>query len=294
MSTSEAPRAEPILLHHFDDLEQQHGSSLLGMWAFLATEVMFFGGLITAFVVFRVMYPREFAEGSRHLSVLLGGINTVVLLGSSLTMALAVRAAQLGRSREVVRFLIATMALGAGFLGIKAIEYYNDYKEQLVPGLNFTFHGAHPDRQDVPGSGHSGREEREPVAQGGSVLGTNLTDAPGGGREGLLGPGPGTRRLPAGLGDVGHEGQGGPGPSQALVPGRVEMFFVLYFFMTGLHAIHLIIGIVLVGIIAALVGTGWFSGGGETQVEVTGLYWHFIDVVWVFLYPLLYLIEVHR
>jgi cytochrome c oxidase subunit 3 len=219
---------EAILMPQFDDLDQQQVASNLGMWMFLATEVMFFGGLIAAYVVYRALSPHEFALASRHLKLWLGCVNTVVLLGSSLAMALAVRSAQLRRRREVVWFLLLTMGLGLWFLGIKAIEYYQEYRESLIPGLNF--------------------------------------------------------RLPE---------HGAPTTDPAdLSARRFEMFFVLYFFMTWLHAFHLIIGIVLVGVIAYLVWRRWFSGGGEAQVEVAGLYWHFVDVVWVFLYPLLYLIDV--
>ncbi len=221
-------QVEPLLLVQFDDLDQQHLASTLGMWMFLATEVMFFGGLIAAYVVYRALSPREFALASRHLSVALGCLNTVVLLGSSLTMALAVRAAQLHRRRHLLWFLVATMVLGTCFLGIKTIEYSQDYRERLIPGLNF----------QLPA---------ESVTESGKSLPTT---------------------------------------------NRFEMFFVLYFFMTGLHALHLIIGISLIGVIAFLAWRNWFSGTGETQIEVAGLYWHFVDVVWVFLYPLLYLIDV--
>ena len=221
---------EPILSHQFDDVEQQSEASTLGMWLFLATEVMFFGGLLTAYAVYRIGSPREVALASRQLNVTLGCINTVVLLTSSLTMALAVRAAQLRARVQLVQFLILTMVLGAVFLGIKAKEYTDDYHEHLVPGLNFR----------VPETVES---------------------------------------------HVEHKG---------LNPRKMELFFVLYFFMTGLHAIHLIIGIVLVGVMAWLSWRSWFSGGGAVQIEVTGLYWHFIDIVWVFLYPMLYLIDVHQ
>jgi cytochrome c oxidase subunit III len=221
---------EPILSHQFDDVDQQTEASTLGMWLFLATEVMFFGGLLTAYAVYRTTAPREVALASKELNVALGCINTVVLLGSSLTMAMGVRAAGLRAQRELVMWLALTMVLGTAFLGIKAVEWTADYHEHLIPGVNF----------QVP------EKDRTIVEQ-----------------EGLR-------------------------------PGKMELFFVLYFFMTGLHAIHLIIGVVLVGVMAYLSGRGWFSGGGATQIEVTGLYWHFIDIVWVFLYPLLYLIDVHK
>jgi cytochrome c oxidase subunit 3 len=220
--------AGSILLVQFDDLEQQAHASNLGMWTFLATEVMFFGGLIATYVVYRTLSPTEFASGSRHLSPLLGGVNTVVLLSSSLAMAMAVRSVQLNRRRPMVRYLLLTVLLGACFLGIKAVEYLHEYRASLVPGLNFRF----------------------------------------------------PEQLVTGLGGSQFD------------PRRFEMFFVLYFFMTGLHALHLIIGIGLLGVMAVLAHRSWFSGSGETQIEAAGLYWHFVDVVWVFLYPLLYLIDV--
>jgi cytochrome c oxidase subunit 3 len=229
---------EAILEVQFDDLEQQHEASMIGMWLFLATEVLFFGGLITAYVVYRSTSPREVALASRHMAIGLGCLNTVILLGSSLTMALAVRAAQLRSHRELIMYLGLTMALGAGFLGVKAIEYSTEFREHLVPGWNFEV--EHEDRETIE------RSVQHPD------------------------PHEFARRL-----------------------GRYEMFFVLYFFMTGLHAIHLIIGIGLVSVMTYLSYHRWFSGGGATQIEVTGLYWHFIDIVWVFLYPMLYLINVH-
>jgi cytochrome c oxidase subunit 3 len=215
--------------HQFEDVEQQHEAATLGMWAFLATEVMFFGGLITGFAVYRFTSPGTFAAASRHLSAWLGGINTAVLLGSSLTMALAVRAGQVGDRTGQVRHLVLTMLLGGAFLGIKAVEYTQEYREHLVPGLDFR-------AAEV--------------------------------------------RLPAG--------------ATGLDRRRAELFFVFYFFMTGLHALHLVIGIGLVGVIAALARRGRFTPEYHTPLELTGLYWHFIDIVWVFLYPLLYLIDIHR
>lgn len=218
---------EPILGVQFDDVEQQHESSIIGMWLFLATEVMFFGGLIAAYTVYRFMSPEEVSLASHHLSVPWGAFNTVVLLGSSLTMALGVRAAQLHDHKWIVRYLIITAILGTMFLGVKAIEWTTDYNEHLIPAFGF----------QVPA------EDLEKMPD--------------------------------------------------MNVGRYQMFFVLYFFMTGLHAIHLIVGIGIVGIMAYLSWRHWFSGSGETQIDVTGLYWHFIDIVWVFLYPLLYLISAH-
>jgi len=205
------------LKHHFDDPAQQTHAATLGMWAFLATEVLFFGGLFTAYAVYRSSYPGAFAEASRHLDVTLGTINTGVLIGSSLTMALAVWAAQTGRRRDQVLYLVLTILLGSVFLGIKVVEYGHKFHEHLVPGPHF-----------------SGSE-----------------------------------------------------------PAHAQIFFSLYFVMTGMHALHMVIGIVLLAILAVRAGRGRFSPVYYSPVEVTGLYWHFVDIVWIFLFPMLYLIGLH-
>lgn len=203
--------------HQFDSMEHQHETSYLGMWLFLGTEVMFFGGLFVAYAVYRYLYPAAFAEGSSHTNLLLGSINTGILLVSSLMMALAVRAAQLDQRRLLVLFLLLTIVFGTIFLGIKGYEYYHEYQEGLVPGIFFTYTGEHA--------------------------------------------------------------------------AQVALFFVFYFFMTGLHAVHMTIGLGVVAVIAFLAWRGKFSSAHYTPVEGTGLYWHFVDMVWVFLYPLLYLIN---
>jgi cytochrome c oxidase subunit 3 len=207
----------PALQHHFDTLEQQLHASQLGMWVFLVTEVLFFGGLFMAYILYRIWYPRMFVAASHELSVPLGAFNTAVLIGSSLTMAFAVRSAQMGeRPRTQVTWLLATIFLGSVFLGVKVIEYSEKITHHLVPGPNFHFH--------------------EPF---------------------------------------GHTAQ---------------LYFSLYFAMTGLHATHMIIGIGLMAVIAWQAGRGKFSPQWYTPVEISGLYWHFVDLVWIFLFPLLYLI----
>lgn len=224
-----AETASPHLAHHFETPAQQRESASLGMWAFLATEVMFFGGLFAGFLVYRFTTPQAFALASKHLSVVLGSVNTAVLLTSSLTVALAVHAGQTGDRRGQVRYLLLTMVLGVAFLAIKGVEYSEEYREHLVPGLNFSTHALH-----IP------------------------TDA------------------------------------SELVVRRTQMFFVFYFFMTGLHAIHMIIGIGIFGVMALLASRGRFTPEYNTPLELSGLYWHFVDIVWVFLYPLLYLIDMHK
>ncbi|MCB0125412.1 MAG: cytochrome c oxidase subunit 3 family protein [Caldilineaceae bacterium] len=201
--------------HHFEDLAQQREANTLGMWAFLATEVLFFGGLFAAYLVYRAAYPNIFAAGSEHLNMALGAINTAVLLTSSLTVVLAVHAAEERARYRLLLFMTLTVALGLLFLSIKGFEYYQEYTEHLVPTLNFVW-----------------------------------------------------------------EGENG---AQAM------LFFTLYFFMTGLHALHMILGISVLLVMMIWAWRGWYEAD-TMPVERFGLYWHFVDIVWVFLFPLLYLI----
>jgi cytochrome c oxidase subunit 3 len=216
--------------HHFDDPQQQYQAASLGMWLFLATEILFFGGLFAGYTQYRSWHPAEFAVGSHHLDVWLGAANTAVLLTSSLTMALAVLAAQTSDRDATVRFLVLTMILGGAFLGVKAYEYHHKYVQHLVPGAAF----------EMPAS-HDSASSQIPV------------------------------------GDV--------------AAGPVEIFFSFYFAMTGLHALHMVIGIAILGWLTLQSSRGAFSADYFTPIELTGLYWHFVDIVWVFLYPLLYLIR---
>ncbi len=205
--------------HQFDDAAQQHEASWLGMWIFLGTEIMFFGGMFLGYTVYRGDYPAAFADASNRLDITLGTINTAVLILSSFTMALAVRSAQLGARRPLIACLGLTMALGAVFLGIKFTEYYQKFVEHLVPGGGF----------------------------------------------GLSGP----------------------------LAGAEQIFFSFYFAMTGMHALHMIIGLGLLTALIVKARRGRFSVAYNTPVEVIGLYWHFVDIVWIFLFPLLYLVGRH-
>ena len=221
------------LKHHFANLDQQREAASLGMWVFIAQEVLFFGGLFVTYTVYRGMYPAAFAAGSHHLSWKIGLANTLVLIGSSFTMALGVHSAAIGRKRRVVGFLLATILLGCTFLGVK----YFEYGEKIRPCLG------------------------------------------GGDHAGCLVPGDGFDASTVHLeGAAGREAQ---------------IFFSLYFAMTGLHALHMIIGIPIIGTIAFLAGKGRYRPEYHTPVELVGLYWHFVDIIWVFLFPLLYLIGAH-
>jgi cytochrome c oxidase subunit 3 len=210
----------PYLQHHFDNMEQQAEASTLGMWTFLVTEIMFFGGLFMAYLVYRHQSPLGFQEASHHLNIYWGAANTAILIISSLTMALAVRAAQTSQKRETqVFWLLSTMVLGAAFLGIKAIEYTDKFRDHIVPGPHFQWEGLYP--------------------------------------------------KPA------------------------EQFYSLYFAMTGLHALHMVIGLGIMTVITVMAWKKQFDNEYYTPVEVAGLYWHFVDIVWIFLFPLLYLIGRH-
>jgi cytochrome c oxidase subunit 3 len=224
------------IAHHFDDAQQQYTAAELGMWVFLATEVLFFGGVFAGYAVYRGYYLQDFAAASQHLDLVMGTINTGVLLASSLTMALAVHAAQTSARRPLVGFLAATVLLGGIFLGIKAYEYKHKFDEQLFPGTNFQF----PPAQENAGQPHDGAEA-----------------------EGSIQPN----------------------------PARARIFFSFYFAMTGLHALHMVVGAGLLVWLIVRARRGRFSQHYYTPVEMVGLYWHFVDIVWVYLFPLLYLID---
>lgn len=215
------------LAHQFDDLDQQHEASNLGMWIFLATEVMFFGGMFAAYTVYRHEYFAAFEAGSRLLNWKFGATNTAVLICSSLTMALGVHAAQLGKRKTLIVFLLLTMLLGLAFLGVKfTFEWSRDWTEHLIPGLNW-----------APQAELLGRWSEVHAA-----------------------------------------------------PPQVELFMFFYFGMTGLHALHMVVGIGLMMILVFMARAGKFTPENPNPVEMSGLYWHFVDIVWIFLFPLLYLI----
>jgi cytochrome c oxidase subunit 3 len=217
----------PALRHHFADMEQQRDAASLGMWVFLATEIMFFGGMFCAYLIYRYWYYYEFAAGSRSLDIRWGTINTAVLICSSLTVALGVRAAQLGKRKLLLILLLLTLVFGLVFLGIKAIEWTTKFEEHHVPGYSFHFEQ------------------------------TELQ---------------------------GHQ----------LDSRHAQIFFSLYFAMTGMHALHMIIGIGIFSVIAFFAWKGRYTPEYHTPVEISGLYWHFVDIVWIYLYPLLYLIDRKR
>ena len=207
----------PFLQHHFEDMGQQHEASTLGMWMFLTTEFLFFGGFFLAYAIYRSMYPLAWKLGADQQNWQIGAANTVVLIGSSLTMALAVWAAQTNRRKLTVWMLILTLILGVAFVGVKGFEYADHIHHGLFPGSHFSF-------------------------------------------------------------DHGAETRG------------IELFMVFYFGMTGMHALHMLIGF---GLLIWFILRAWRGHFGEeyySPVEIMGLYWHFVDIVWIFLFPLLYLV----
>jgi cytochrome c oxidase subunit III len=234
----------PELRHHFADEEQQRNAASLGMWMFLGTEIMFFGGMFCAYLVYRRIYFPEFAVASRSLDLVVGTLNTAVLICSSLTVALSVKAAQLGKRRLQVQLLLATMFFGLVFLGVKGYEWTNKYKEHHIP----TFRYSARDLMEKPGDRH--------------VLGLDkLTDP---------------NQIQA---------------REAEIQRRSQIFFSLYFALTGMHAIHMIIGVGIFAVITWMAWKGRFTPEYHTPLEIAGLYWHFVDIVWIYLFPLLYLID---
>jgi cytochrome c oxidase subunit 3 len=191
------------------------------MWLFLVTEIMFFGGAFVAYVIYRSKFPQAFEAASHHLNVKMGAFNTAVLIGSSLTMALSIWAAQVNKRKLIVLFLILTMVFGATFLVVKAFEYKEKFDHHLVPGAAFHWEG------------------------------------------------------------------------EAALKGPAEIFYSLYFILTGIHALHMVIGL---GLLTWLLVTAWrgaYDSRYYNPLEITGLYWHFVDIVWIFLFPLLYLLGAH-
>jgi cytochrome c oxidase subunit 3 len=227
-------------------LSQQKEASTLGMWAFLLTEILFFGGLFMAYMLYRTWYHEAFVAASSSIVLFWGALNTVVLIGSSLTMALAVRAAQTSQRKPLIMWLAATTILGAVFLGVKVVEYADKFEHHHVPGPSYEWASHEANAEGATAGGH------EAVAE------------------------------------AAHDGDT---ITPAQLQQHTQIFFSLYFTMTGLHALHMIIGVGLMSVITWMAWKGKFSSEYYTPVEMSGLYWHFVDIVWIYLFPLLYLID---
>jgi cytochrome c oxidase subunit 3 len=258
---------DPHLAHHFHDAGTQYEAGKLGMWIFLATEILLFGGLFCAYAIYRANHPEIFIYAHHFLDKKLGGINTLVLICSSLTMALAVRSAQLGRKRALVRLLAATIALGFVFLGIKGVEYEKKWKEGLLPGRHF--------HAELPASAAPAEPAMPALPPGTDTDERSAIPPAATGPEGLAKSAP----LPAA-----KPGSGAP-------PRNVQIFFGVYFVMTGLHGLHVIAGMLVLTWMLLRARRGDFDGGYFTPVDLAGLYWHLVDLIWIYLFPLLYLIH---
>jgi cytochrome c oxidase subunit 3 len=238
LSLDTATHGHGLVAHHFENLDQQREVGTLGMWMFLASEILFFGGVFTAYAVMRfggltTLDSAGFAYASGKLNATFGGINTAVLLTSSLTMALAVWASQTKNRKLLQLFLGLTLFFGTSFVVVKMYEWHHEYEHGLVPGSNFTYK---PNRERVDELEKMGKES--------------------------------------------------PAKLRA-----VEMFFVFYFTITGLHALHMLVGLAVLGIQLVMAMRGDFGVRDYAPIEIAGLYWHFVDVVWIFVFPLLYLLK---
>ena len=230
VTTVEHEAHNPALLHHFADAQQQKNAASLGMWLFLVTEIMFFGGMFCAYLVYRLAHYNAFAAASQQLDWRLGFLNTVVLLISSLTVVLAVKAAETGYRKQLVTYLVMTVLLGLTFLVVKGFEYREKFERHHVPGPTFQFTDTFDD---------------------------------------------GAQKIPVN-------------------PNEAQLYFSLYFAMTGMHALHMVIGCGLFTVLTVFAWKGHYSPGYFTPIENAGLYWHLVDIIWIYLFPLLYLISRHR
>lgn len=223
-----------FLRHHFENIGQQREAASFGMWVFLLTEIMFFGGMFCAYLIFRNWYHPAFVAGSNTLDITLGTTNTAVLIGSSFTMAMAVYSAEMRRKGQLILCLVLTILLGAVFLGIKADEWHSKYVEHHIPGMNFSIQDfVHP---------------TNPKAV---ALAPDMAE-------------------------------------------KTQIYFSLYFLMTGMHALHMVIGVSILFFLVVRAARGAYTEGHVIPIENFGLYWHFVDIIWIFLFPLLYLISRYR
>ena len=239
-TTAPEAHGHRALQHHFENMEQQREAGTLGMWVFLVTEIMFFGGMFLAYTLYRSYYPASFASASNHLDITLGAVNTGVLIFSSFTMAMAVYFTQVGKQRPQILCLVLTLILGLTFLGIKGVEYKSKWDDHLIPGRLFA---GNPFKPTVAPHGDEDPHKLH-LLEGATVK-------------------------------------------------QVEMFYWIYFAMTGMHALHMIIGAGLLTYLIIFSLRRRFDPEYHSPVEVIGLYWHFVDIVWIFLFPLLYLLGRH-
>jgi cytochrome c oxidase subunit 3 len=289
---------EPGLQHQFEDMKQQEESVSLGMWMFLVQEIMFFGGLFTVYLVFRSRFPIAFATGSNHLDVVMGFVNTLVLIVSSLTMALTVYYAQKNNRNMQVIMIVLTMIFGATFLGVKVVEYTDKYNHGLVPVAGWNRkekapaaaleHQAAPPAVEAGATATHGSEEHvynNPRGDFQWNFGHELLDEIQKEEKATGHP------ILTDSEKIGYFSNGRFEPVQ--FQEKIRSFYWIYFAMTGLHALHMIVGLLLMTWLLIKAWQGTFSSEYYSPVEMSGLYWHFVDIVWIFLFPLLYLLGRH-
>lgn len=300
----------PFLAHHFETPAQQFDSSKLGMWVFLATEVLFFGALFAMYTLMRAKEPHVFSYASHYLNTIMGGINTCVLILSSLTMAMAVRFAQTSKKGPLVVCLFLTFLGACGFLVIKYFEYTHKFDANLKWGPAF-YQPVVDENGHVVGAPSAAPIKPAEAAAGPALVVNPLLSKP------LAAEASAIRKAPVGPAGVasgeatgegaeasGHataaEGHGGAeGHDEAAkahvfdpnLPVNTHRFFGIYYCMTGLHGIHVIIGMFLIGWIMIRSARGEFDSKYYTPVDLVGLYWHIVDLIWIFLFPLFYLIH---
>ena len=276
---------EPGLQHQFDDMGQQEESVGIGMWFFLAQEIMFFGGLFTAYLVYRSKFPMAFAAGSNHLDAFWGGFNTLVLIVSSLTMALTVFYAQKSNRKAQIVLIILTMIFGATFLGVKTIEYTDKYNHGLVPVQGWNKRApadpAAEHGEAKPCWEHGHGEEHAYVNPRGEFIWADCSLVKLAQDHNYLTESEKNGYFSSGQIDANK------------FRDKVRIFYYLYFVMTGLHALHMVIGLFLMTWLLWTAWKGYYSAEYYMPVEMSGLYWHFVDIVWIFLFPLLYLLGRH-
>ncbi len=270
MAVDATATAGAPVAHHFDNLRQQQATVRFGMWLFLVTEVLFFGGALCAYTAYRIWFPKEFEAGSAALNVGIASVNTILLLTSSLTITLGIRACYVGDQRGLRTWLLATLVLGTAFLVLKLREYQLDYEDGLVPG------------------GRTTNRELEVGYSAQPLPGMSMTDRGGS---------PTTRRFEDNLAEVLEREKKHTGfdyeKAGVYLP-RVQLFFMFYYALTGLHVLHMVVGIGLLIWQYVLASRGFFAYAERyVYVEVMSLYWHFVDMVWMFLLPLLYLAGPH-
>ncbi len=305
------------LQHHFVSSQQQFEASKLGMWLFLVTEILLFGGMFVAYAIFRAWYPELYADASLQLDTVMGAVNTLVLLASSLTVAWAIRCAQMDNQTWLFRNLVLTVLLACGFLVVKYFEYSHKFELGILPGANFELmEGTRTVGGDIvqaagseEGSGQpagASEAQGQPTLPSGGTRSTateeaivlppsdptaNLTPAERIAGEGVAGSVEEAVTGEAhaeGAAHAGGEGHGREGP--IFSDPRAGIFFSIYYVMTGIHGIHVVIGIIAISILAYKAKKGRYTSVYYTPVENVGLYWHVVDVIWIFLFPLMYLI----